>query len=124
MYCPQCGSPNADGASFCSKCGAALTPSPASGPTTAPSTPSAPAPLAKDPVVAAILNFFFGIGYIYLGYQKVVGLPAIVFVIVVLVVDALVGFFSFGLGALVVGLLLAYDGYQKAKGLKGYVEAS
>jgi hypothetical protein len=75
----------------------------------------------KDPIVAGFLNLFIGLGYLYLGYKKVLGLPTLLFVLVVLVIDVLVGFFTLGLVPLVLAILLAYDGYVKAKGEKGYI---
>ena len=76
----------------------------------------------KSPVIAAILNFFlFGVGYLYLGYKKVLGLSTILFVIVVLVVYIIIGFYTFGLLELVIGIILAYDGYVKAIGERGYL---
>ena len=74
----------------------------------------------KSPIIAAILSFFlFGVGYLYLGYKKVLGIPTILFVVIVLVVYIIIGAFTFGLLELVVGLVLAYDGYVKAKGERG-----
>jgi len=75
----------------------------------------------KNPFVAGFLNLIIGFGYLYLGYKKVLGLPAILFVLVVLVIDILVGSLTVGLVPLVLALLLAYDGYVKAKGNKGYI---
>ena len=74
----------------------------------------------KSPIIAAILSFFlFGVGYLYLGYKKVLGIPTILFVVIVLVVYIIIGAFTFGLLELVVGIVLAYDGYGKAKGKRG-----
>ena len=75
----------------------------------------------KDPIIAGFLNLFIGLGYLYLGYRKVFGLPTILFVIVLFLIDIVVGIFSFGLVPLILALLLAYDGYIKARGEKGYV---
>ena len=80
-----------------------------------------PAAQRKEPVLAAILNLFFGIGYLYLGFRKVLSITTILFVILVLIVDIIIGIFTFGLVPLVIAILLAYDGYLKAKGEKGYV---
>lgn len=74
----------------------------------------------KEPIIAAVLNFFlFGIGYIYLGYRRVMGISTILFVILVLIVYILLGLFTFGLLEFVVGIVLGYDGYVKAKGERG-----
>jgi len=75
----------------------------------------------KDPIVAAILNFFWGIGYLYLGYQKVMGIQTVLFVVGVLVVDVILAFVPFigGVLALLIAIILVVDGYQKAKGEKG-----
>lgn len=124
MFCSACGSPNADGAAFCSKCGAPLAKA-TTAPAQAPETVNAPPPIQsserKNPYVAAVLNLFFGIGYLYLGYNKVLGVPAILFVIVALIVDVVVGVFTAGIASLLFALLLAYDGYVKANGKKGYI---
>lgn len=130
MYCSSCGAPNTEGAAFCIKCGAALTPASASqipSPPPPPPTPQYVAPVTglppggRNPWVAAILNFFFGIGYIYLGYKKVLGIPPILFVVIVIVVEIIVGLFTLGLLSLFIGIFLAYDGFVKAKGQRGYL---
>lgn len=51
----------------------------------------------KNALVAGVLNLFFGLGYLYLGYKKVLGVPAIVFVVLALIVYALIGVFTFGI---------------------------
>jgi hypothetical protein len=83
--------------------------------------PAVPQGNGKDPVIAGVLNLFIGIGYLYLEYRKVLGLPTLLFVLVLLIVDVLLGIFTFGLAPLVLAVLLAYDGYVKAKGEKGYI---
>jgi len=75
----------------------------------------------KNPIIAAVLNLIFGLGYVYLGTKKVLGVPTIVFVLLVLVIDLVLGVFTAGLASLLFGILLAVDGWQKAKGGKGYV---
>lgn len=72
-------------------------------------------------MIAEFLNLFIGLGYLYLGYRKVFGLPTVLFVIVFFFVDVLLGIFTFGLVPLILAILLAYDGYVKAKGEKGYI---
>jgi len=76
---------------------------------------------SKNQWIAAILNLILGIGYLYLGYRKVLGLPTILFVFVVLVFDVVVGFFTLGVVPIIPALFFAYDGYLKAKGEKGYI---
>ncbi len=76
---------------------------------------------SKNRWLAAILNLVLGIGYLYLGYRKVLGLPTILFVFVVLVIDVVVGFFTLGLVPVILALPFAYDGYVKAKGEEGYI---
>ena len=123
MFCSNCGAPNADGASFCSKCGAPLgqaTPA-AQAPLSSYSNTPAPVTGRKNEWLAAILNLILGIGYLYLGYKKVLGLPTILFVFVVLIIDVVVGLFTIGLVPLVLAILFAYDGFVKAKGQKGYI---
>jgi zinc-ribbon domain len=116
MFCPKCGASNQDNATFCSSCGNTLTVAP--GGSVPPSSPLE----RKSPIIAAILNFFlFGVGYLYLGYKKVLGIPTILFVVIVLIVYIIIGVFTFGLLELVVGIFLAYDGYVKAKGRRGYL---
>jgi uncharacterized membrane protein YvbJ len=116
VYCPKCGAYNSDDATYCASCGYSLKAAPPG--YTQPLYPSQ----RKEPIIAALLNFFlFGIGYLYLGYRKVMGISTVVFVIVIFIVYILVGFFTFGLLELVLGIFLAYDGYVKAKGERGYL---
>ena len=77
----------------------------------------------KNPWIAAILNLFWGIGYVYLGLKKVLGVPTIVFVILALILDIILGIFTAGIASLLFAILLAVDGWQKANGGKGYVSA-
>ena len=126
MFCSKCGAPNSDDASFCDKCGNPLGNQSNALPTQQSQPASAASPPVqqgsrKNPLVAGFLNLFLGLGYLYLGYNKVLGLPAILFVLVVLVIDILVGIFTLGLLPLVLAILLAYDGYVKAGGNKGYI---
>jgi uncharacterized membrane protein YvbJ len=127
VYCSKCGSPNAEGAAFCVKCGNPLQNSSSSAPIQQ-SQPSSfsPPPVQqgsrKNPIVAAVLNLFIGLGYLYLGYKKVLGLPTILFVLIVLVINILVGVYTFGLIPLILAILLAYDGYVKANGGKGFID--
>jgi uncharacterized membrane protein YvbJ len=115
----KCGASNPNDASFCAKCGNALRNSFG----TVSSQQSQPVQQGnrKNPIVAGFLNLFIGLGYLYLGYKKVLGLPTLLFVLVVLIIDVLVGVFTIGLVPLVLAILLAYDGYVKAKGEKGYI---
>jgi len=75
----------------------------------------------KDPIIAGLLNLFIGLGYLYLGYRKVFGLPTILFVIVYFFIDIFLGIFTLGLVPLILAILVAYDGYVKARGEKGYI---
>ena len=126
MFCSKCGASNSDDASFCGKCGNPLR-NPSDAMSTQQSQPAyvTPPPVPqgnrKDPIIAGFLNLFIGLGYLYLGYRKVFGLPTILFVIVLFLVDILVGIFTLGLVPLILAILLAYDGYVKAKGDKGYI---
>ena len=123
VFCISCGAANIDGAAYCSKCGAAMDRAPAApipAPQVLPTTSGLP-PRGRNPWIAAILNLFFGVGYLYLGYRKVLGLPTILFVVVMLVGEILLGIFTFGLLSLVTAIILAYDGYVKAKGGRGYL---
>jgi uncharacterized membrane protein YvbJ len=124
MFCPKCGAQNADDATFCQKCGIALGPG---SPTISPYSASAPstnrAPSGKSPIVAAILNLIFGIGYLYLGYKKVLGVQTMLFVVILVVAYFVVGFFTFGIISLIIAIVLAIDGYQKGQGEKGFISA-
>lgn len=127
VYCPKCGSQNADDAAYCAKCGNLLPTTLAAAPAPASSYPP-PAGFqnpvqGKDPYVAALLNLFFGLGYIYLGKNKVLGVPTIVFVLLALVIFIVVSFVTFFLGTLILAILLACDGYEKGRGQKGFVSA-
>jgi hypothetical protein len=125
MFCPKCGAQNDDGVSYCAKCGNALqtsgTQQPGSYSVGTPNPP--PAKVGRSAILAAILNLFFGVGYLYLSYKKVMGLPTIVFVVVAFIVFAVVSFFTFGLGAFLLAVILAIDGYQKGTGARGFVPA-
>lgn len=77
----------------------------------------------KSPIVAAVLNLFFGLGYLYLGTKKVLGLSTIVFVVVALVLEIILGIFTIGILSFVFAILLAVDGWQKANGAKGFISA-
>lgn len=77
----------------------------------------------KNGLVAAILNLFWGLGYVYLGFKKVLGIPAIAFVILMIIVYFVVGIFTEGILTLIIAIVLAIDGYQKAKGKPGFIGA-
>lgn len=124
MFCPKCGAQNPDTASYCEKCGSALQTSSTQSASYSVGTPNPPPTrVGKSAILSAILNFFFGLGYLYLGYKKVLGLPTIGFVIVAFIVYAIVGTFTVGLVALLIAVILAIDGYQKAQGQRGFVPA-
>jgi hypothetical protein len=80
-------------------------------------------PGARSAPLAAFLNLFWGIGYLYLGYKRVLGVPAIAFVIVAIVVYFVIGLVTSGIGSLIIAILLAVDGWQKASGQKGFINA-
>jgi len=71
--------------------------------------------------MAGVLNLLFGLGYVYLGYAKVMRLQVAVFVLLMIMVYLLAGVATEGLASLAIGILLAIDGYQKASGLNGYI---
>jgi len=77
----------------------------------------------KNPWIAAFLNLFFGLGYVYLGTKKVLGVQTIVFVFLALVLDIILGIFTAGIASFLFAVLLAVDGWQKANGGKGFVSA-
>jgi uncharacterized membrane protein YvbJ len=122
VYCPKCGAQNDDTATFCASCGAPL---PQSAATPAQSSlPPSQAPVAsRSAIVAAIANLFWGLGYLYLGYKKVLGIPSIGFVAVMFILYVVLGFFTFGILSLLIAIALAIDGYQKGSGQKGFVDA-
>jgi len=120
VFCPRCGTANPDGTAFCSACGFQLAAggSPISNPSF-----SLNAPTGERALLAAFLNLFFGIGYLYLGYRKVVGAPAIAFVLIALVIYIFLGVFSAGFGTVLLAVLFAIDGWQKGSGGKGFISA-
>jgi len=77
----------------------------------------------KSPIVAAILNLFWGVGYLYLGTKKVLGLSTVVFVILAFILEVILSIFTFGVLGFVFAILLAVDGWQKANGGKGFISA-
>jgi len=94
------------------------------GPT--PSGQSVPSPnqyAGKNPWIAAFLNLFFGLGYVYLGYAKVMRVNAAAFVALMIVLYFVAGVVTDGLASLVIAALLSADGYQKGAGLGGYISA-
>jgi len=127
MFCTKCGAQNADGAAFCSSCGANLsaTPqTPSTGPTSwSQGTPQFSQSTRKNPWIAAFLNLIFGLGYVYLGTRKVLGMSTVLFVLLVLLLDVILGIFTAGLASFVVAVVLAVDGWQKASGGKGFINA-
>ena len=120
VFCSKCGAQNADGAAFCSNCGASLPVAPQ--PTSAGPSPGSQVS-RKNPWIAAFLNLFFGLGYVYLGTKKVLGVPTIAFVILALLLDIILGIFTAGIASLLFAILLAVDGWQKANGGRGFVSA-
>jgi hypothetical protein len=125
VFCPKCGAQNADGAAFCFSCGSKLD-----APTTSSMPPAQSAGMSssgnlqgKNAVVAAVLNLFFGLGYLYLGFKKVLGVPAIVFVVLALVIYFILGIFTLGILPFILAIMLAVDGWQKGSGQKGFINA-
>ena len=118
MFCPKCGAENTENAGFCQKCGSALTQT--ASPT---SSYSGSSQSAKSPIIAAVLNLFFGVGYLYLGYKKVLGIQTILFVIIMFILFAVIGTFTLGLLELLLAEILAIDGNQKGQGQKGFIGA-
>jgi uncharacterized membrane protein YvbJ len=126
VFCPRCGAQNADGAAFCYSCGNKLdgaAPVSSMSPAQSSGMPSPGTVQGKNALVAAVLNLFFGLGYLYLGYKKVLGVPAIVFVVLVLVIYFVVGLFTLGIVTFILAIMLAVDGWQKGSGQKGFISA-
>lgn len=46
-----------------------------------------------------------------------------VFVILALIVYIILGYFTIGVLTLIIAILLAVDGYQKAEGQRGFIQA-
>lgn len=123
MFCPKCGTENSDTSSFCAKCGNELQ-STGIGPSIGGSHSARPmAQQTKSPILAAILNLFFGVGYLYLGYKKILGIQTVIFVILMLIIFVIVARFTFGTVSLLIAVILAIDGYQKGQGEKGFIGA-
>jgi zinc-ribbon domain len=124
MYCPRCGASNPEDATYCKNCGNPLQPGNAS-PQPPPPAPyyGSLRPSPKNPVVAAILNLFFGVGYLYLGYRRVTGVPTGVFVVITFIAYIIFGLFAFGIITLIIAIVLAIDGYQKGDGQRGFIPA-
>jgi hypothetical protein len=126
VFCPRCGAQNADGAAFCYSCGNKLdgaAPVSSMSPAQSSGMPSPGTVQGKNALVAAVLNLFFGLGYLYLGYKKVLGVPAIVFVVLVRVIYFVVGLFTLGIVTFILAIMLAVDGWQKGSGQKGFISA-
>jgi len=123
MFCPKCGAQNPDDATYCKSCGASLQTQSAGAPGQMPNASPPASASTKSPIVAAILNLFWGIGYWYLGYKKVLGIATMLFIILMLIVYFIVGFFTAGIIALIIAVVLAVDGYQKGQGQKGFISA-
>lgn len=85
--------------------------------------PSSNMSTGKSPVVAAIANLFWGLGYVYLGKKKVLGVPTIGFVAGAFIVYIILGLFTAGILTLICAIVLAVDGYQKGSGGKGFIGA-
>ena len=124
MYCPKCGSTVPPNATYCANCGIRLPTAEPAPPQTTSQPATTPGQVgSRSPLLAAFLNLFFGLGYLYLGKSKVLGVPTIVFVVLALVVFIVVGALTFGLVSLLLAILLAIDGYEKGSGQKGFVNA-
>jgi len=85
--------------------------------------PSSGTVQGKSAVVAAVLNLFWGLGYLYLGYKKVLGVQPILFVVGAFVIYIIVGIFTFGIVTFIFAVLLFVDGWQKGSGQKGFISA-
>jgi len=77
--------------------------------------------MGKSPIIAGILNLFWGLGYWYLGYRKVLGIPTAFFVVLTLIFYIILGYFTAGILTLIIAILLAVDGYLKGEGQKGFI---
>ena len=75
-------------------------------------------------VLSAVLNFLLpGLGYWYLGFQKVMGVHPIIFLVLVWIVEAVITFVipSLEFLSLIISIFLACDAYMKATGKPGWV---
>jgi hypothetical protein len=128
VFCTKCGAQNADGVAFCYSCGNRLDGvSQSSVPPTLQNSqgPWIPAKSVqgKSAIIAAVLNFFFALGYLYLGYKKVLGVPAIFFVLLTVLIYIIFGLYTGGIVTFIFAVLLAIDGWQKGSGGKGFISA-
>jgi hypothetical protein len=123
MYCPKCGTFNPDDAVYCKNCGAQVTATSSQRPIPG-TNPYTPRPEAKSPIIAGILNLFFGVGYWYLGYRRVLNVPTGAFVVVALIIYIILSVIPFlGILTLLIAIVLAIDGYQKGEGQRGFIQA-
>lgn len=125
MFCPKCGVKNEDSATFCVSCGNQLSKTAQPSPAQPLSVP--PPPGQKNPMIAAILNFFFpGIGYWYWGFRKVATVHPLLLFIGVVVAEFLIWtFVSYaGMISFAINAFFAYDLYVKTTGQRGWIEAS
>jgi hypothetical protein len=63
------------------------------------------------------------LGYLYLGYRKILGVPTIIFVVLAIVIYFILGILTTGIVTFIFAILLALDGWQKGDGEKGFINA-
>ena len=90
--------------------------------------PSPPAPITKNPAIAAVLNFLApGAGYLYAGFYRIFGLDAGVFTLIFILIEWGSGWVVpwrlaqlVSILFLIAGVIFAIDVYKRMQGRPGF----